>query len=77
MNRPKGRTAATTGTFVGVALVIIVAIAAVGYFALVPGGQISSLQSQVSSLQSQNAAVDRNWFLYRIKLRHRATRRLG
>jgi plastocyanin len=30
-------------------------MAAVGYFAVVPGGQISSLQTQVSSLQSQNS----------------------
>ncbi len=48
----------STGAAVGLAVVIIVAMATVGYFGIVPGGQISSLQSQVNSLQSQVATLE-------------------
>jgi plastocyanin/outer membrane murein-binding lipoprotein Lpp len=57
MRSPRTRTALSSGTAVGIALVIIVATAAVGYFSVVPGGQINNLQNQVSSLQSQNASL--------------------
>ncbi len=43
----------SSGTAIGVALVILVAMASVAYFSIVPGGQITSLQNQVTSLQSQ------------------------
>src|SRR5215471_5273036 len=52
------RPGAATGTALGVGLVLIISIAAVGYFSTLPGGQISSLQSQVSTLQSQNSSLD-------------------
>ena len=51
------RSGFSTGAAIGVALVIIISVAAVGYFSVVPGGQINTLQSQVSSLVSQNIAL--------------------
>jgi plastocyanin len=57
MGFSKHRWAAGTTTAVGVALVLIIAIAAVGYFSTLPGSQMSSLQSQVGSLQKQNASL--------------------
>ncbi len=43
----------SSATAVGVILVILVAAVAVGYFSVVPSGQISNLQNEVASLQSQ------------------------
>jgi len=54
MRFSRKRAAMSSGTAVGVALVIILSIAVSAYFSVVPGGQISSLQTQISSLQSQN-----------------------
>ncbi len=56
--RGQTRLALASSTAVGTALVLIIAIAAVGYFSVVPGGQIGDLQSQVSSLQSQNTSLE-------------------
>ncbi len=57
MRQSRTRTALSSGAAVGLALVIIIAMATVGYFAVVPGGQIHDLQTQVSSIQSQNTLL--------------------
>ncbi len=56
--RGEKRHAFASSTAVGTALVLIIAIAAVGYFSIVPSGQIGDLQSQVSSLKSQNTSLE-------------------
>lgn len=51
----------STGTAIGVVVVLLIATATVGYFSVVPGVQISSLQNQVTSLQSQIRAQNSSW----------------
>ncbi len=58
MRSPRIRTALSPGVAVGIVLVVIIAMATVGYFSVVPGSQISDLQNQVSSLRSQNTSLE-------------------
>src|SRR5712692_3158836 len=53
MDLPNARRAMPSGTAIGVLVVLLIATATVGYFSVVPGVQITSLQNQVTSLQSQ------------------------
>ena len=51
----------SSGTAIGVVVVLLIATATVGYFSVVPGVQITSLQNQVTSLQSQVRAQNSSW----------------
>ncbi len=61
MDLPKARRAMSSGSAIGLVIVILVAMTTVGYFSVVPGSQIASLQSQVTSLQSQIRAQNSSW----------------
>src|SRR3989441_7622926 len=61
MDLPNARRAMPFGTAIGVVVVLLIATAAIGYFSVVPGGQITSLQNQVTSLQSQIRAQNSSW----------------
>jgi plastocyanin len=61
MDLPNARRAMPFGTAIGVVVVLLIATAAVGYFSVVPGGQITTLQNQVTSLQSQIRAQNSSW----------------
>ena len=61
MDLPNARRAMPSGTAIGVLVVLLIATATVGYFSVVPGVQIASLQNQVTSLQSQIRAQNSSW----------------
>jgi plastocyanin len=61
MDLLKTKRAMSSGTAVGIVIVLLIATATVGYFSVVPGSQITSLQSQVTSLQSQIRAQNSSW----------------
>ncbi|HUI85692.1 MAG TPA: cupredoxin domain-containing protein [Nitrososphaerales archaeon] len=56
----RGGAAISAAASVGVALVLVVCIAAIGYFSTVSGSQNGSLTSEVQTLQSQVSQLERN-----------------
>ena len=68
MRASRGRVAISIGASVGIALVLVVAVAAVGYFSTVSGGQNGSLTSEIRTLQSQVSGLEKNNTLISSKL---------